>query len=135
MKLFVDDIRRIPDGWEGARTNTKAIRMLATTPIDEISIDHDICCMMEQAQSKGLSGYTHSSNETYMPVVFYILAMPRELRPKIVHIHTANTHAGKIMMDMLKDQVDTLDRDWSFAERYMTDRDFEEHEDWRQKYE
>jgi len=135
MKLFVDDIRRCPDGWELARTVTKAIRTLATMPVEEISIDHDICCYMEQAQAQGLSGYSHTSNETFMPVVYYILAMPRELRPKIVKIHTANTYCGNIMMDMLKGEVDTLERDGTFAEQYMSSKDFEEHEDWRKKYE
>lgn len=135
MRLFVDDIRRCPDGWEIARTNTKAIRTLATVQVDEISIDHDICCMMEQAQSQGLSGYTHSSNETYMPVVYYILAMARELRPKKVYIHTANCYAGNIMMELLKGQVDELERDYTFSEQHMTSRDFEQHEEWRQKYE
>lgn len=135
MKLFVDDIRRCPDGWELARTVTKAIRVLATMPIDEISIDHDICCFMEQAKADGLSGYSHTSNETFMAVVYYILAMPRELRPKIVKIHTANTYAGNIMMDMLKDQVDVLERDGTFAEQYMSSRDFEKNEEWRKKYE
>lgn len=135
MKLFVDDIRRCPDGWEVARTNTKAIRTLATVPVDEISIDHDICCMMEQAANQGLSGYTHTSNETYMPVVYYILAMPRETRPKSVFIHTANTYAGNIMMDLLKDQVDHLERDWTFAEHYMSDKDFKQGEEWRRRYE
>lgn len=135
MKIFVDDIRRCPDDWEVARTNTKAIRLLATVPVDEISIDHDICCLMEQAQSCGLSGYTHTSNETFMPVVYYILAMPRELRPKSVKIHTANTYAGNIMMELLKDQVDHLERDWTFSERYMSEKDFEKGEEWRRKYE
>lgn len=130
MKLFVDDIRRCPDNWELARTNTKAIRTLATMPIEEISIDHDICCWMDQ-----INGSTHTSNETYMPVVYYILAMPRELRPKVVKIHTANTYAGNIMMELLKDQVDYLERDWSFAENYMTTKDFKDGEDWRRKYE
>lgn len=133
MKLFVDDIRKCPDGWELARTNTKAIRVLSTMPIEEISIDHDICCQMEQVAGQGFA--THTSNETYMPVVYFILMMPRELRPKIVHIHTANTYAGNIMMELLKGQVDTLDRDWSFAENYMTNEDFREWEDKRKQYE
>ena len=133
MKLFVDDIRRCPDGWELARTNTKAIRTLATVPVDEISIDHDICCQM--ASMSGQPGFSHTSNETYMPVVYYILSMPRELRPKRVSIHTANTYAGNIMMEILKDQVDELVRDWSFGENYMSTRDFEKGEEWRRKFE
>jgi hypothetical protein len=136
MKLFCDDIRRAPDGWEIARTNTKAIRLLATSPdpVVEVSIDHDICCQMENFDGKGMS-FSHASNETYMPIVYYILAMSRELRPKIVHIHSANIYAGNIMVEMLKDQVDHLDRDWSFAEKYYTTEDFKDHEEWRQKYE
>ncbi len=133
MKLFVDDIRRCPDGWELSRTVTKAIRLLSTVPIDEISIDHDICCQM--ASMSGQPGFSHTSNETYMAVVYFILMMPRETRPKSVKIHTANTYAGNIMMDLLKDQVDHLERDWSFGEDHLSTRDFEKGEEWRRKFE
>jgi len=135
MKLFVDDIRRCPDEWEVARTNTKAIRILATMPVEEISIDHDICCQMASVTGSAHGGTVHTSNETYMPVVYYLLAMPRELRPKRVLIHTANTYAGNIMMELLKDQVDYLERDWTFAEQYMSTRDFEKGEEFRRKFE
>ena len=133
MKLFCDDIRKCPDGWELARTNTKAIRILATMSVEEISIDHDICCQMERVSGQGFS--THSSNETFMPIVYYILAMPRESRPKVIYIHTANTPAGDLMMEMLKGQVDYLKRDWSFGESQMNRKDFENWEIERKKYE
>lgn len=133
MKLFIDDVRPCPDGWESARTNTRAIRILATMPVDEISIDHDIQCQM--ASISGQPGFSHTSNETYMPVVYYILAMARELRPKRVFIHTANIYCGKIMMEMLEGQVDDLKRDYTFGEDYMNERDFKQGEDWRRRYE
>lgn len=93
MKLFVDDIRRCPDGWTPARTVTEAIRILATMPIDVVSLDHDICCQPD-------TGENHSSWETFEPVARYIALMPENQKPK-VEIHTANPGAGEKMAEIL----------------------------------
>lgn len=36
IRLFVDDIRREPEGWVRARTVTEAIRLLATQDVEEV---------------------------------------------------------------------------------------------------
>lgn len=92
MKLFVDDICREPKGWHRARTVTEAIRILASMPVEEISLDHDISCFTPA------TGCTHSSGETFMAVAYYVKLM--KPRPK-VRIHTGNVEAGRQMADVL----------------------------------
>ena len=113
MKLFVDDNRVCPDGWELARTATQAIRILAQFPVEEVSLDHDIECYY--------SGNTHTSRETFEAVAYYIAVMPKKFRPKRVRIHTANPPAGYKLESILKGKV-SLYRDWSFSEELVNDR-------------
>lgn len=42
MKLWIDDIRKAPNGWVWVKTSTEAIKMLLSHPIEEISFDHDL---------------------------------------------------------------------------------------------
>ncbi len=96
MKLFVDDIRRCPEGWTPARTVTEAIRILATQDVEEVSLDHDICC-------EPASGVSHSSWETFEAVAWFLAAISHPMsddRIK-VRIHTANVAAGQRMADIL----------------------------------
>ena len=91
MKLFVDDIRACPEGWEVARTVTDAIRILATQTVEVVSLDHDISCRL-------IMGQEHVSDETFEGVAWYIAAMPQ--RPE-VEIHTGNQGAGQRMADIM----------------------------------
>lgn len=42
MRLFLDDERTVPDGWVQVRWPDKAISLLQTGKITEISLDHDL---------------------------------------------------------------------------------------------
>lgn len=103
MRLYCDDLRKCPEGWNIARTNTEAIRLLASGYIDEISIDHDICVPFSGEVSEPVRRRLQIGQETFMPVVFYIIAMKPEDRPKKIIIHTANQVAGERMLAMLQD--------------------------------
>ena len=92
MKLYVDDIRACPEGWIPARTVTEAIRALATMPIDEVSLDHDIVSDCDHRPSRPLA------METFEPVARYIAMMSK---PPSVRIHTANPPAGERMAEIL----------------------------------
>lgn len=95
MKLYVDDLRRAPEGWVCVRTVTDAIRMLACQNVDEISLDHDITI----ATPKDSRIYVRlASNETFEPVARYIALMPE--RPA-VRFHTANPVGEKKMREIL----------------------------------
>lgn len=42
MKLFLDDERPTPDGWERAYTAPEAIALLETGQVTHLSLDHDL---------------------------------------------------------------------------------------------
>jgi hypothetical protein len=104
MRLYVDDLRKCPEGWELARTNTEAIRLLSTGYVEEISIDHDICVPNVEFISEGVKKRLQIGQETFQPVVYYIIAMQPEFRPKKVTMHTANTDAGQKLVQMMQRQ-------------------------------
>jgi hypothetical protein len=76
IKLYVDDRRGEPNGWQLAKTITEAIRILATVAVEEVDLDHDI----------------ENSEETFEPVARYIALMPKDIRP-LVLIHSGNPWA------------------------------------------
>lgn len=90
MKLYVDDLRECPEGWEVARTVTDAIRTLADQEVEEVSLDHDIA----------FQGRHGLELETFEGVAWYIAAMKQ---PPRVTIHTANAPAAARMAAILKD--------------------------------
>jgi hypothetical protein len=59
MRLFVDDIRDAPDdSWHVCRKVEEAIRIIARTRVEEVSLDHDI--------------ENRPSDETYKPVAYFL---------------------------------------------------------------
>lgn len=94
MKLYVDDLRKCPEGWKVARTITSAISHLYHGRVQEISLDHDICYL------RGSDIRMHK--ESFMAVALFMAVMPLAMRPKKVRIHTANVDAGWEMDDILK---------------------------------
>lgn len=96
-KLFVDDLRPIPQGWIGARTVSEAIAILAQIPVYALSLDHDIL----MPEGRNGDGYTPLLNETYRGVAYYVAAMPQDHRPAYIRVHTANGGAAKTMCDIM----------------------------------
>lgn len=94
MRLYVDDLRRCPEGWKLARTITDAINNLVNGRVHEISLDHDICFLR--------GGDIRMHKESFMPVCQVLCLLPVDLRPTIVRIHTANVDAGWKMVDILE---------------------------------
>lgn len=81
MKLFVDDEREAPEGWDHAPDVETAIRRIATIPYDEISLDHDA----------GPYG-------TFQPVAYFISEKWQSpVGAPIIHVHSANP-VGRIVM-------------------------------------
>jgi len=103
MKLFVDDLRKCPEGWTLARNNTDAIRLLATGYVEEISIDHDICVPFHGEISEPVRRRLQIGGETFQPVVYYIALMSEATRPKVIHFHTANPAGAMRMQGILQD--------------------------------
>lgn len=105
MKLYIDDIRDVPDeSWTLARTIESAITFIATmgVQIDEISIDHDISIQVEVL---GLSR-PYPCPDTFAAVAYFIgeyyRHVDRGMRPAIT-IHTASPVGGERLMRIFAD--------------------------------
>ena len=101
MKLYVDDLRKCPEGWTLARTNTEAIRLLATGYVEEISIDHDICVPNVQFVNEVVRKRLAIGEETFQPVAYYLATMPESMRPSTINFHTANPEGAAKMKSIL----------------------------------
>jgi hypothetical protein len=86
MKLYVDDIRPTPEGWQGTDSITKAIYWLSMGMVNEISLDFDY----------------GNERESFCAIAYYLATMPQELRPKKIHFHTDNPVGREKMKQLLK---------------------------------
>lgn len=80
MKLFVDDERRAPEGWNIARSSAMALVFLeswreGSIDIDAISLDHDLSIV-------------DGEDDTTRPLVLWMCE--HDLWPREVYVHTAN---------------------------------------------
>lgn len=82
-KVWLDDIRPAPNGWEWATTADAAIAFLSYEEVAEISLDHDL----------GLN------EPTGLVVARFIAGMKN---PPIVRIHSMNPVGAKAMRDALE---------------------------------
>lgn len=75
MKLWVDDERPAPEGWQWAKTSLEAIHQLHGNWLErteEMSLDHDL-----------------GGEDTTRRVVLWLCENP-SYWPFVVHVHTAN---------------------------------------------
>lgn len=89
IKLYVDDLRVPPEGFELARTVTEAITVLATTPVEVLSLDHDVINNQSTIQT--------FSEENFSAVARYVALMHKADQPKVIFLHTAS-HNGALSM-------------------------------------
>lgn len=54
-KLWVDDERNVPPGWDVARNYDEAIEKLSTHNYDQVSLDHDIASFRDD--NREMTGY------------------------------------------------------------------------------
>lgn len=101
MKLYIDDIRPAPDGWQQARTITDAIRFLDMfrREVTDISIDHDISYAVEVAGTQR----PFPSPENFTAVARYLTACGVLSMPSFntVTIHSANPVGCKELQEIL----------------------------------
>lgn len=101
-RIFVDDMRPVPEGWIGCRTVSEAIQTLATLqPIAEVSLDHDILFPATRVDR-----YTPLLNETFKGVAYFIRhfwpqGYGHDMYPFRLRIHTSNAGAARTMADIL----------------------------------
>ncbi len=87
MKLFVDDVRTPPQGWSLARTVQEAVEFLGKNAVDEVSLDYMIGDSLAQ---------------NFSPVARFIVTLPDDRRPRVVHIHTASSHGARELYGILE---------------------------------
>lgn len=102
LKIFVDDLRNPPDDtWIVARTVTEAIRILATMPVGEISLDHDIS---HQVSLDGNSRPYHCS-EDFTAVAYFLgeryPTYSSAKQPPKITIHSANSIGAERIQNIL----------------------------------
>jgi len=95
LKLFVDDVRTAPAGWETARTVPEAIAILEKEAVEEVSLDFMI-------------GDRFSDNFT--PVAHFIVTLPEEKRPRRVLVHTSSASGAQMLFAILKGHVKEIVR-------------------------
>ena len=87
MKLFIDDMRDPPEGWDLARSSEEAIDKIHSNRYDVISFDHDlgdadklsgydVLCMVEQDASHHVFPYRifimiHTANSSVIGKMLY----------------------------------------------------------------
>ena len=98
VKLFIDDIRKEPEGWHRAKTVTEAIRILDTMEVDEVSLDHDISTRVDVGCGDVRDV---ASQETFEPVARFIAAK-YALGIKIT-LHTGSGVGADKMAEILRD--------------------------------
>lgn len=94
MKLYVDDMRVCPAGWEVARTAEEAIRKIATFPgwIEAISLDHDA-----GAESR-------DPDSTFQSVAYFIGEKYRNALARAIpriYLHTNNPRGREVLKNIL----------------------------------
>lgn len=104
MKLYIDDIRPAPEGWQQARTVTDAIRFIAQfgRDLDEISIDHDISYAVEVAGTQR----PFPSPENFSAVARFIVAHYGDYDhfPARIIIHSANPVGAREIYDIFNEK-------------------------------
>lgn len=112
MKLWVDDIRKPPDGtWSVARTVSMALRYMHLWEPHVVSLDHDIS-HYEDLDESNVDQRVQACEETFMAVAYYIADRQWKRKPRIL-IHTSNFTAGKKMFLMLKEAGFEVDENYT----------------------
>jgi hypothetical protein len=80
MKVYLDDEREAPPGWQLVKTVNDAIELLKRGNVTEISLDHDL------GGDESGTGYD---------IILWIekVVVEKNLIPPKIHIHTANISA------------------------------------------
>lgn len=99
MKLWVDDEREAPEGFERMVSSEGAIAWLnywivnVKAPLDEVSLDHDLGISDELPTALLPEGY---QEDTGMKVLDWMIE--HNVWPKVLTIHTMNPVARKRML-------------------------------------
>lgn len=96
MKVYLDDERETPEGWERVYHVYQAIEKLATRQVTEISLDHDL-------GTGEADGY-----QVLLWIEEQVFTDPTYTPPKWIWIHTANPSAKEKMKLALRRIVQAM---------------------------
>ena len=93
MRVWLDDVRPAPPGWEWANTAEMTIDLLKTGQVTEMSLDHDL----------GLPWLDDAREKTGYDVLAWLEEQIQSDRWEwpipVIHIHTRNPVGWKRMTD------------------------------------
>lgn len=92
-KLYVDDLRHCPDGWDVARNFHQAIVMLEDNDYDEISLDHDIASFYGNREMTG---------DDILQWLIDRKVNNLGHTPNKIYVHSANPVKKPVMIDSIK---------------------------------
>lgn len=92
MRVWLDDMRKPPFGWEWAKTATAAIDLLKTGKVEEISLDHDL-------KEIHYGGGAADDGETGYAVVLFMHAA--KIWPGVIKVHSLSPSGSQRMMAAL----------------------------------
>lgn len=101
MKIWHDDIRKPPEGWTWARTNTQAIALFLSHEIEAISLDHDLGLQDEDPDAPAAELGRGTSLHTGYDLVEWMIATHH--LPESITIHSWNPDGAKRMAAALQD--------------------------------
>lgn len=82
MKLYLDDLRKVPEGFVVARSYEECICLLKENKVETISLDHDL-----------------GTKKTGYDVCLYMVE--NKIYPKEIYIHSANPVGQNNMIQLL----------------------------------
>ena len=97
IKLWLDDMRDHPEGWERAYTVEDAIRILETGDVGFASLDHDLGA----SYNRGMGNFDSFKDPTGYQVVKW-MAENNVWPPLGVRIHTDYAEGRKNMMNLVE---------------------------------
>lgn len=84
MKVYLDDVRKTPDGWVRVYWPDEAIKLLRTGKVTHISLDHDLG---DDDRGTGDDVVTWLQKQVYI----------NKMKPPIITVHSDNGPAIKKM--------------------------------------
>ena len=84
MKVYLDDERSTPDGWERVFWPDEAIELLKTGKVEEISLDHDLG---DDSRGTGYDVLLWIEEQVHV----------NNFKPPKIYVHSANNSASEKM--------------------------------------
>jgi hypothetical protein len=94
VRIYLDDVRKAPDGWQRVKTADACIAALKCGGVDELSLDHDLADEHYPEASAGMYGgngapqYDSYREKTGFAVVEWMIE--NDVWPSLIILHTMN---------------------------------------------